>query len=159
MILIILSLEVWSITFLAGLQIQHVEDLTAFSPYPTSALTTAFGPTVVTLLNLRAQSINRPGRVLIDVLHLAEEFCLAAFNWLLVLTLLQLLLEKRGVDPERLETDIQEKEQKERQKQTNPSTGWKGQSQKSSQLKKLQLEGLKLPNLKLYYKRYQVEGL
>ncbi|GJR62009.1 hypothetical protein Tco_1504171 [Tanacetum coccineum] len=54
-----------------------------------------------------------------------------------------------------LETDIQEKEQKESQKQTNPSTGWKGQSQKSSQMKKLQLEGLKLPNLKLYYKRYQ----
>ncbi|GKF14371.1 hypothetical protein Tco_0055833 [Tanacetum coccineum] len=25
-------------------------------------------------------------------------------------------------------------------------------------MKKLQLEGLKLPNLKLYYKRYQVEG-
>ncbi|GJS08806.1 integrase, catalytic region, zinc finger, CCHC-type containing protein [Tanacetum coccineum] len=54
------------------------------------------------------------------------------------------------------ETDIQEKEQKESQKQTNPSTGRKGPSQKSSQLKKLQLEGLKLPNLKLYYKRYQV---
>ncbi|GKB15262.1 hypothetical protein Tco_0849185, partial [Tanacetum coccineum] len=48
-----------------------------------------------------------------------------------------------------LETDIQEKEQKESQKQTNPSTGWKGQSQKSSQMKKLQLEGLKLPSLKL----------
>ncbi|GJW63042.1 hypothetical protein Tco_0114926 [Tanacetum coccineum] len=30
------------------------------------------------------------------------------------------------------ETDIQEKEQKESQKQTNPSTEWKGQSQKSS---------------------------
>ncbi|GJS61342.1 hypothetical protein Tco_0656126 [Tanacetum coccineum] len=58
-----------------------------------------------------------------------------------------------------LETDIQENEQKESQKQTNPSTGWKGQSQKSSQMKKIQLEGLKLPNLKLYYKRYQVEGL
>ncbi|GJS87275.1 reverse transcriptase domain-containing protein [Tanacetum coccineum] len=64
-----------------------------------------------------------------------------------------------GGDVPQLEADIQEKEQKERQKQTNPSTGWKGQSQKSSQLKKLQLEGLKLPNLKLYYKRYQVEGL
>ncbi|GKB44779.1 hypothetical protein Tco_0889721 [Tanacetum coccineum] len=47
---------------------------------------------------------------------------------------------------------------KKAKKQTNPSTGWKGQSQKSSQMKKLQLEGLKLPNLKLYYKRYQVEG-
>ncbi|GJY36706.1 hypothetical protein Tco_0422084 [Tanacetum coccineum] len=35
-----------------------------------------------------------------------------------------------------LETDSQEKEQKESQKQTNPSTGWKGQSQKSSQMKK-----------------------
>ncbi|GJT89727.1 hypothetical protein Tco_1078572 [Tanacetum coccineum] len=57
-----------------------------------------------------------------------------------------------------MEADIQEKEQKERQKQTNPSTGWKGQSQKSSQLKKLQLEGLKLPNLKLYYKRYQLRA-
>ncbi|GJT75334.1 hypothetical protein Tco_1042059 [Tanacetum coccineum] len=31
-----------------------------------------------------------------------------------------------------LETDIQEKEQKESQKQTNPSTEWKGQSQKSA---------------------------
>ncbi|GJR63898.1 hypothetical protein Tco_0009963 [Tanacetum coccineum] len=30
------------------------------------------------------------------------------------------------------ETDIQEKEQKENQRQTNPSTEWKGQSQKSS---------------------------
>ncbi|GJT81924.1 ribonuclease H-like domain-containing protein [Tanacetum coccineum] len=40
------------------------------------------------------------------------------------------------------ETDIQEKEQKESQKQTNPSTRWKGQSQKSSQMKKIQLEGL-----------------
>ncbi|GJW37428.1 putative nucleotidyltransferase, ribonuclease H [Tanacetum coccineum] len=43
------------------------------------------------------------------------------------------------------ETDIQEKEQKESQKQANPSTEWKGQSQKSSQVKKIQLEGLKLP--------------
>ncbi|GKA78259.1 reverse transcriptase domain-containing protein [Tanacetum coccineum] len=41
------------------------------------------------------------------------------------------------------------KEQKESQKQTNPSTEWKGQSQKSSQVKKIQLEGLKLPNLKI----------
>ncbi|GKF30657.1 hypothetical protein Tco_0100455, partial [Tanacetum coccineum] len=32
-----------------------------------------------------------------------------------------------------LETDIQEKEQKESQKQTNPSTEWKGQSQKSAE--------------------------
>ncbi|GKE68411.1 hypothetical protein Tco_1526483 [Tanacetum coccineum] len=31
-----------------------------------------------------------------------------------------------------LETDIQEKEQKENQKQTNPSSKWKGQSQKSA---------------------------
>ncbi|GJU44554.1 reverse transcriptase domain-containing protein [Tanacetum coccineum] len=45
----------------------------------------------------------------------------------------------------RVETDIQEKEQKESQKQANPSTEWKGQSQKSSQVKKIQLEGLKLP--------------
>ncbi|GKA40645.1 retrovirus-related pol polyprotein from transposon TNT 1-94 [Tanacetum coccineum] len=30
------------------------------------------------------------------------------------------------------DTDIQEKEQKESQRQTNPSTEWKGQSQKSS---------------------------
>ncbi|GJY92291.1 hypothetical protein Tco_0508073 [Tanacetum coccineum] len=56
------------------------------------------------------------------------------------------------------ETDIQEKEQKESQKQTNPSTEWKGQSQKSSQVKKIQLEGLKLPNLKLYYKRLKRQG-
>ncbi|GKF67603.1 putative reverse transcriptase domain-containing protein, partial [Tanacetum coccineum] len=33
---------------------------------------------------------------------------------------------------ERLETDIQEKEQEESQKQTNPNTKWKGQSQKST---------------------------
>ncbi|GJX37792.1 reverse transcriptase domain-containing protein [Tanacetum coccineum] len=33
-----------------------------------------------------------------------------------------------------LETDIQEKEQKESQKQANPSTEWKGQSQKSAKL-------------------------
>ncbi|GJR62452.1 hypothetical protein Tco_1504614 [Tanacetum coccineum] len=31
-----------------------------------------------------------------------------------------------------LEMDIQEKEQKESQKQTNPNTEWKGQSQKST---------------------------
>ncbi|GJX81665.1 hypothetical protein Tco_0331146 [Tanacetum coccineum] len=41
-----LSLEVWSITFPVGLQIQHVEDLTTFSPFLTATLTTAFGPAV-----------------------------------------------------------------------------------------------------------------
>ncbi|GKB36894.1 hypothetical protein Tco_0881836 [Tanacetum coccineum] len=40
----LLSLEVWSITFPVGLQIQHAEDLTTFSPFPSAALTTAFGP-------------------------------------------------------------------------------------------------------------------
>ncbi|GKA09686.1 hypothetical protein Tco_0689119 [Tanacetum coccineum] len=35
-------------------------------------------------------------------------------------------------DEDYMETDIQEKEQKESQKQTNPSTEWKGQSQKSA---------------------------
>ncbi|GKB44079.1 hypothetical protein Tco_0889021, partial [Tanacetum coccineum] len=40
------------------------------------------------------------------------------------------------------ETDIQEKEQKESQKQTNQSMEWKGQSQKSARWKKIQLEGL-----------------
>ncbi|GKB26455.1 hypothetical protein Tco_0865856 [Tanacetum coccineum] len=48
----LLSLELWSITFPVGLQIQHAEDLIAFSPFPTAALTTAFGPAVVTLLTL-----------------------------------------------------------------------------------------------------------
>ncbi|GJR00875.1 hypothetical protein Tco_0523859 [Tanacetum coccineum] len=43
------------------------------------------------------------------------------------------------------ETDIQEKIKNKAKKQTNPSTEWKGQSQKSSQVKKIQLEGLKLP--------------
>ncbi|GKD98647.1 hypothetical protein Tco_1382544, partial [Tanacetum coccineum] len=54
----------------------------------------------------------------------------AQFNLKVLLVLCHSMLRS-------LETDIQEKEQKERQKQTNPSTGWKGQSQKSSQLKKL----------------------
>ncbi|GJS17125.1 reverse transcriptase domain-containing protein [Tanacetum coccineum] len=47
------------------------------------------------------------------------------------------------------ETDIQEKEQKESQKQTNPSTGRKGPSQvkvKFHMKKKNTLEGLKLPS-------------
>ncbi|GJZ89746.1 hypothetical protein Tco_0661528 [Tanacetum coccineum] len=56
------------------------------------------------------------------------------------------------------DSDIQEKEQKESQKQAIPSTEWKGQSQKSSQVKKIRLEGLKLPNLKLYYKVIRKEG-
>ncbi|GJU59320.1 hypothetical protein Tco_1237086 [Tanacetum coccineum] len=47
-----LYLEVWSITFPVGLQIQHAEDLTSLSPFPTAVLTTAFGPAVVTLLTL-----------------------------------------------------------------------------------------------------------
>ncbi|GKF97588.1 hypothetical protein Tco_0293409 [Tanacetum coccineum] len=40
------------------------------------------------------------------------------------------------LQPEWLETDIQKKEQKESQKQTNPSMEWKGQSQKSSRVSK-----------------------
>ncbi|GJW12172.1 hypothetical protein Tco_1577999 [Tanacetum coccineum] len=48
----LLSLELWSITFPVGLQIQHAEDLTAFSPFPIAALTIAFGLAVVTLLTL-----------------------------------------------------------------------------------------------------------
>ncbi|GKA46325.1 hypothetical protein Tco_0739208, partial [Tanacetum coccineum] len=43
------------------------------------------------------------------------------------------------------DTNIQEKEQKESQKQTKPSMEWKGQIQKVNQVKKIQLEGLKLP--------------
>ncbi|GKF53329.1 hypothetical protein Tco_0160239, partial [Tanacetum coccineum] len=62
-----------------------------------------------------------------------------------------------------VETDIQEKEQKESQKQTNPSTGRKGPSQVKSKskvihMKKIQLEGLKLPRLKLYHKRLKRQG-
>ncbi|GJU11919.1 putative reverse transcriptase domain-containing protein [Tanacetum coccineum] len=44
-----LSLKLWSITFPVGLQIQHAEDLTTFSPFPIAALTTAFGLAVVPL--------------------------------------------------------------------------------------------------------------
>ncbi|GJQ94776.1 reverse transcriptase domain-containing protein [Tanacetum coccineum] len=50
-----------------------------------------------------------------------------------------------------LETDIQEKSKKKSRKQDKSKHHGKGQSQKSSQMKKIQLEGLKLPNLKLYY--------
>ncbi|GJV48867.1 hypothetical protein Tco_1439079 [Tanacetum coccineum] len=50
-----------------------------------------------------------------------------------------------GVEDETAETDIQEKEQKESQKQTNPSTEWKGQSQKDIFIKqsKYALETIK----------------
>ncbi|GKF08488.1 hypothetical protein Tco_0042712, partial [Tanacetum coccineum] len=36
-----LYLEIWSITFPIGLQIQHAEDLTTFSPFPSAALRAA----------------------------------------------------------------------------------------------------------------------
>ncbi|GJS36739.1 hypothetical protein Tco_0535121 [Tanacetum coccineum] len=93
----LLSLEVWSITFPVGLQIQHAKDLTTFSPFPTAALTTAFGPTVVTLLILviltfslkllvlaadfrfKALLTSECLAVLIDVAALGE-FCLAALT-------------------------------------------------------------------------------
>ncbi|GJS53900.1 hypothetical protein Tco_0627262 [Tanacetum coccineum] len=47
-----LSLEIWSITFSIGLQIQHAEDLIAFALCPWTTLTTAFVPAVVTLFTL-----------------------------------------------------------------------------------------------------------
>ncbi|GKD81178.1 hypothetical protein Tco_1348017 [Tanacetum coccineum] len=53
-----LSLEVWSITFLVGLQIKHAEDLTVFSPFPTTALTTAFGLAVV-VMDIQEKDKNR----------------------------------------------------------------------------------------------------
>ncbi|GJU73804.1 hypothetical protein Tco_1265209 [Tanacetum coccineum] len=51
----------------------------------------------------------------------------------------------------------EKKKAKSKQIRAQNEMGTKSKSQ--AKLKKLQLEGLKLPNLKLYYKRYQVEGL
>ncbi|GJY98487.1 hypothetical protein Tco_0515397 [Tanacetum coccineum] len=67
-----LSLELWSIIFPVGIQIQHAEDLTAFSPFPTGALTTAFGPAVVTLLTLAVLTFS------LKLLVLAADFWLKA---------------------------------------------------------------------------------
>ncbi|GJU32661.1 hypothetical protein Tco_1176250 [Tanacetum coccineum] len=86
-----LSLEIWSITFPVGLQIQHAEDLTTFSLFPSTVLTTAFGPAVVTLLTLEyvlgnasftfdlGAAVLTGLTVLIDVGTL-EELCLAALT-------------------------------------------------------------------------------
>ncbi|GJU88296.1 hypothetical protein Tco_1300719 [Tanacetum coccineum] len=75
----LLSLEVWSITFPVGLQIQHGEDLTAFSPFLTVALTTAFGPAVVTLLILAVLTFS------LRLLVLAVDFWAAILTGLAVL--------------------------------------------------------------------------
>ncbi|GKE73255.1 hypothetical protein Tco_1535296, partial [Tanacetum coccineum] len=64
------SLEVWSITFPVGLQIQHAEDVTTFSPFLTAALTTAFGLAVVTLLTLVVLTFS------LNLLVLAADFLL-----------------------------------------------------------------------------------
>ncbi|GJW52004.1 hypothetical protein Tco_0093355 [Tanacetum coccineum] len=70
-----LSLEVWSITFPVSLQIQHDEDLTTFSLFPTAALTTAFGPAV----GLHGAAVLTGLAVLIDVVAL-KEVCLAVLT-------------------------------------------------------------------------------
>ncbi|GJS91408.1 hypothetical protein Tco_0774044 [Tanacetum coccineum] len=67
-----LSLEVWSITFPVGLQIQHAEDLTVFSLFLTAALTTACDPVVVTLLTLAVLTFS------LRLLVLAASFWLKA---------------------------------------------------------------------------------
>ncbi|GKD05635.1 hypothetical protein Tco_1180609 [Tanacetum coccineum] len=67
-----LSLELWSITFPVGLQIQHAEDLTAFSLFPTAALATSFGLAVVTLLTLAVLTFS------LKLLVLAADFWLKA---------------------------------------------------------------------------------
>ncbi|GKA56093.1 hypothetical protein Tco_0755165 [Tanacetum coccineum] len=54
-------------------------------------------------------------------------------------------INKKVIPEDALWNGYSRKEQKGSQKQTNPSTEWKGQSQKSSQVKKIQLEGPKLP--------------
>ncbi|GJV39478.1 hypothetical protein Tco_1417918 [Tanacetum coccineum] len=80
-----LSLEVWSIIFPVGLQIQHAEDLTVFSPFPTAALTTAFGPAVEYALGNASFTFDLGAvvltglAVLIDVDALGE-LCLAALT-------------------------------------------------------------------------------
>ncbi|GJW61022.1 hypothetical protein Tco_0110357 [Tanacetum coccineum] len=71
-----LSLEVWSITFPVGLQIQHAKDLTTLSPFPTAALTTAFDPTVLKSL-FTGEAVLTGMAVLIDVAALGE-LCLTA---------------------------------------------------------------------------------
>ncbi|GKF17548.1 hypothetical protein Tco_0062466 [Tanacetum coccineum] len=83
-----LSLEVWSITFSVGLQIQHVEDLTAFSPFPIAGLTTAFGPAIVIFLILAVLTFS------LNLLVLAADFWLKAlFIGAAVLTRLTVLID------------------------------------------------------------------
>ncbi|GJV47594.1 hypothetical protein Tco_1437806 [Tanacetum coccineum] len=77
-----LSLEVWSITFPVGLQIHNAKDLTTVSPFPRAALTTAFGPAVVTLLTLVVLTFS------LRLLVLAVDFWLKA-----LLTGLALLID------------------------------------------------------------------
>ncbi|GJU20082.1 reverse transcriptase domain-containing protein [Tanacetum coccineum] len=67
-----LSLELWSITFPVGLQIQHAEDLTSFSLFPIAALTIVFGLAVVTLLTLAVLTFS------LNLLVLAADFLLKA---------------------------------------------------------------------------------
>ncbi|GKG20342.1 hypothetical protein Tco_0380143 [Tanacetum coccineum] len=67
-----LSLELWSITFPVGLEIQHAEDLTAFSPFPSAALTPTFGLVIVTLLTLAVLTFS------LKLLVLAADFWLKA---------------------------------------------------------------------------------
>ncbi|GJV75275.1 hypothetical protein Tco_1506859 [Tanacetum coccineum] len=78
-----LSLEVWSITFPIGLQIQHAEDLTAFSRFTQAALTTALVPAVVTLGMKR--SINRLGSVVLIAVAALDCALLASLNVAFVL--------------------------------------------------------------------------
>ncbi|GJX86573.1 reverse transcriptase domain-containing protein [Tanacetum coccineum] len=57
---------------------------------------------------------------------------------------------KSDPSPSKIETDIQEKEQKESQKQANPSTEWKGQSQKSSQCMRTRSQARRLRQQQLH---------
>ncbi|GJW63638.1 hypothetical protein Tco_0115522 [Tanacetum coccineum] len=64
----LLSLEIWSITFPVGLQIQHAEDLTTFFPFSLSTFTLGLDAAVLTCL-----------AVLINGAALGE-LCLAALT-------------------------------------------------------------------------------
>ncbi|GKD20501.1 hypothetical protein Tco_1222204, partial [Tanacetum coccineum] len=67
------------------LQIQHAKDLTAFSPFPTAALTTAFGPTAEYVLGNASFTFDLGAAVLIGLAVLIDaaalgDLCLAALN-------------------------------------------------------------------------------
>ncbi|GKF07575.1 hypothetical protein Tco_0041799 [Tanacetum coccineum] len=80
-----LSLDVWPMTFPVGLQIQHAEDLIAFSPFPSATLTTAFGPAVEYVMGNASFSFGLGVAVLTGLTVLSDaaalgELCLAALT-------------------------------------------------------------------------------